>query len=401
MKNVAIVNSCDWGSTGKIALGLLKNFKIKGYNAYFYCGRGRGSSDSHVIYFESKIETAIHAILGKLTGLSGNFSYFATKRMMNDFCRKDIDTVYLLSPHGYYLNENVFFDYVNKLNIHLVYIMIDEYPYLGKCTNAPSCTTYKLGYGKCSNIKKYPPSLCFDTCRYILKRKKNNYNKVPTALFVGPQFVIDSSKESFVGKNLKMVSLDEAIDTQLYQPRETTSLKKDLGIKENQRIIVCVANTRAASKGGKYFTELAKQFAEDDRFVFIHIGYKESPYGLPSNYIPISFIEKDEDVAKYYSMADLFVFPSVFDTMSNTCLEALACGTPLLTFDISGMPYLMDDTVGSMIPPFDILRMAEIVQRVEKKTEQTIRTCRAYVLRRYDNRTYADKLISLTLADEK
>lgn len=400
MKNVAIVNSCDWGSTGKIALGLLNNFNKKGFNAYFYCGRGKNSIDNKIIHYESIIESAIHAILGKLTGLQGNFSFFATKRMMHDFMHKNIDTVFLLSSHGYYLNENVFFDYIKKLNIHLVYIMIDEYPYLGKCTNAPSCSTYKLGYGKCPNIKKYPPSFFFDTCKYIQKRKLRNYKKVPNTLFVGPQFVIDCSKESFVGRHLKMATLDEAIDVQLYKPLETSHLKKELGLKEEQIIIVCVANTRAVSKGGKYFTELAKQFSNDEKYVFVHIGYKETPVGLPKNYITINYIEKDEDLALYYSMADLFVFPSVFDTMSNTCLEALACGTPLLTFNISGMPYLMNDAVGTMVPPFDVMKMAEKVRNIEKKTSQTIKICRNYALERYDNRKYADKLISLTMADE-
>ena len=402
MKNVAIVNSVRRGSTGKIALGLLKNLQEKGYNATFYYGRGFESKDNHIVKFEYDYESAIHAGLGKLFGVLGNFSFFATKRMLADFKTKKIDTVYLLSPHGYYLNESLFFSFISKNNIHLVYIMIDEYAYLGKCTNAPECEKYQTLCGSCPNIKKYPPSLFLDTCSYIMKRKEKNYKKVPNALFVGPQFLLESSKMSHLRRYMRMKALDEAVDMEVYQPRDANELFIKHNISPNKKIILCVADTTAASKGAHYFTEMVRLFDNDNDFVFIHIGYKNcKDDSLPKNYIAIDYIEKDSDVALYYSMADIMVFPSVFDTMANTCLEALACGTPLLCFNVSGMPYLMDETVGTLVDLGDVNALSKVVRKVSKKTSNTIDICRNYAMKRYNNKDYADKLIRITIEDEK
>ena len=154
-------------------------------------------------------------------------------------------------------------------------------------------------------------------------------------------------------------------------------------------------------KGADYFTQMARNFDGNNDFVFVHVGYREpSTEGLPSNYIPIPFVKEDKDVALYYAMADLLVYPSMADTMSNTCLEALACGTPILIFNISGMPYLVDESVGTIVEPGSVEALTREVAKVTKKTKEVTDTCRAYAEKRYDNRTYIDKLIKLTEEDE-
>ena len=400
MKNIAIINTCDYGSTGKIALELLKNFSNRGYNAFFFYGRTRTGQNrgDHAILFEGKVEAKIHVVLGKILGLSDYFSPIATRSLIKMLREREINTVYMISPHGFYLNENIFYDYVEKDGIHLIYLMIDEYTFLGKCTNEPNCEKFKTCKGKCPNRKKYPASLTFDTCGLFLKRKARNYQRAKHLLFVGPQFLLDRSKDSYLRQFMNMKPLDLAIDLSFYCHRDTTPLQSQLGIQPNQKIILYVG---PRVKGADYFTQMARSFDGNNDYVFVHVGYRESSTeGLPSNYIPIPFVKEDKDVALYYAMADLLVYPSMADTMSNTCLEALACGTPILVFNISGMPYLVDETVGTIVEPGSVDALTREVSKVTKKTKKVIDTCRAYAEKRYDNKTYIDKLIKLTEEDE-
>jgi len=401
MEKVAIINSVPWGSTGKIAKGILSNLNKKGYDAVFYYGRGNLNMENS-FRFEYPIEATIHAFFGKLFGILGDLSFIATRRLIKELKNRKVDTVYLLSPHGYYLHETLFFKYVESYNVHLIYIMIDEYAYLGKCTNAATCDKYKTSCGRCPNIKKYPPSLFFDTCSHFIKRKAKNYIRTPNTLFVGPKFLLESSKESYLRPYMRMAPLDEAIDVELYKPQDASQILKEYRIDEKKIIVLCVADTTAASKGAHYFIEMVNLFKDDPHFIFIHIGYHgKHDSKLPTNFIPIPFVDNDVDVAKYYSMSDVMVFPSVFDTMSNTCLESLACGTPLICFNISGMPYLMDETVGTLVEPKSAVALADAVRAVKKKTKEVVNTCRSYALRRYDIRNYTDKLIEITLNDEQ
>lgn len=394
MKNAAVINSCNWGSTGKIALNLFKRLSYRGFTSYFYYGRGKRSKDSHVIKFETDFEVKVHYLLATLLGLQGFFSCFATRRLVKSLDKNNIDTVFLLSPHGYYLNERILFSFLCKRGINLIYIMIDEYPYLGKCTNEPLCETYITGKGSCPNIKKYPKSLLFNTCSKVLSSKKNNYLKLKDkAVFVGPQFVVDSSKKSLLGSYITPIVLDEAIDINLYHPVETKEFRSKLSIIEDAIVILCVA---PSDKGVGFFVELARRYSKNLKYVFIHIGSTKY-YVDQDNYIQIDFVKENTDLVKFYSMADLLVFTSLADTMSNTCLEALACGTPLLVFNISGMPYLLDETVGSVVPPKDVDAMASVIDKTKRKDVKIIDRCRSYAERRYDGKCYADKLIKIAI----
>jgi len=399
MKNIAIINTCNFGSTGKIGLSLLDNFRKRDYNAYFFYGRERNRSNNENAYlFEEKFEAKIHVVLGQIFGLSDYFSPIATHRLVSMLRERDIDTVYMISPHGFYLNENIFYDYIEKDGIHLVYAMIDEYTYLGKCAYEPKCEKYKTCQGKCPDKKKYPASLTFDTCSLFLKRKARNYQRA-TPLFVGPQFLLDRSEHAYLRQFMTMKPIDLGIDLSMYCPRNARDIRSELGIQPNQKVILFVGSKL---KGSLAFTQMAQAFRDNKEYVFVHVGYREpTTDGLPSNYIPISFVKEDKDVALYYSMADLLVYPSMADTMSNTCLEALACGTPILIYNISGMPYLIDETVGTIVPPGDIDALVEVVKQTPQKSQKMIETCRSYAEKRYDNNLYIDKLIQYTLEDEQ
>lgn len=400
MKNIAIINTCDNGSTGKIALGLLNNLNRKDYNACFYYGRGKQSESCKLIKIDTDFEVLLHAFMARITGYQGSFSNHATKKLLKLFCQRNIDTVYLISIHGYYINEKMLFDYIAKNNIRLIYMMIDEYAYLGNCTNEPNCEVYQNMRGKCPDISKYPKSLFFNTCISIIQKKQQYYEKMHNTIFVGPEFLVLNSKKSYLGKFMKSKILDEAIDLTIYSPKDSSSYREHLNISADVKVILCIAPSTNPLKGGQYFVELAWRFMDLKDYVFIYIGYTSPNISdLPSNLIPIKYVEKDGDLAYYYSMADLFVNPSLADAMSNTCIEALSCGTPLLCFNISGMPYIMDNTVGTLVEAKNVDALVETVLKVEKKTPDIIRTCRKYAEVRYDNIQYAEKLIKIGLEE--
>ena len=194
-----------------------------------------------------------------------------------------------------------------------------------------------------------------------------------------------------------MEVLDEAIDVERCQPRDNISIRKSLSIPDDKILIVSVVpySGQVNRKGGHFFLQLAKKFENDDRFIFIHVGYGADLKECPRNYLPIGFVQDQNKLPDYYSIADLFVFPSLDDTMPNTCLEALACGSPLLCFDISGMPYIADSSCGTFVTPKSVDEMAKIINKTKKKDSGTIDCCRNYALKRYDSRIYFERLYGL------
>lgn len=395
MKNVAIINTCDYGSTGKIALGLYDYMTKANYNVYFFYGRGKKRDNAHCVLFEQKAEVCFHAVWARISGYQGSASIHATKKLIYFLDKLAIDTIYCINLHGYYLNEKILFEYIGKKKIRLIYIMADEYPYLGKCTNTCDCDKYMSSCHKCQAVHAYPKSMFFDRSHKIFEMKKKAYDSIEKCAFIGPTYVIHNARKSALLRNRKLYVLDEAIDLQVFSPRETRKIRFELGIDEKKIVILCVAPSDNESKGCRYFVELARRFENNSKYVFVHVAYVGNKADLPSNYIAIGYERNQDRLAEYYSLGDLFVFPSLLDTMPNACLESLACGTPILCFDTSGMPFVADDETGIFVDVGSVEQLERVVSQMVKKDQKMIEKCRSYAENRYDRRKYFQELIRI------
>lgn len=388
----AIINTSDFGSTGRIATGLQNFLLANGEKCILCYGQGTQRNDNERYKFAGFCDMAFHKFNNLLTGSLCCASVLATHRLVRRLRQLKVNNVYLINLHGLYLNERILFDYLVSDGIRVVYIMADESAFLGNCFYRNGCEKYKTECWGChlqnSLQRIIKPEASHKA--YMIKRKA--YTQMKCA-FVAPEFVILSAKESPLLAGCRTEIIDEAIDVNRNRPKDTTVLRKSLGIDDNKIVIGCVAPFRDPRKGVKYYLEAARKLEVDDRFVFVQVGYDlPNKSELPKNYIPIGFVNNQEELAEYYSLADLFVFPSLADTMPNACIEALACGSPLLCFNVSGMPFIGDETVLTLVPEKNVEQMVEVILKTTKKNEKIISTCREYALQRYDNQKYFQKL---------
>ena len=393
--NIAIINTCDWGSTGKIAIGLQNYLNSKSIKVLFCYGRGEIRDDDERFCFNNKIEVWMHYLDKCITGRLNNSSKSATKRLISKLRKSGVKCIYIVNLHGCIISEKIFFDYLIKDQIHVVYIMADESAFLGNCTYRAGCEYYLYGCKQCRQLNTIQ-NMMWHASERSYNLKQEAYRQIKNIIFVGPEFVVKCARTSPLMKSKDFQIIDEAIDVKTNRPVNSENLRKELKIPDNKIILVCVAPYSYSRKGVKYYVEAARQLEEDDRYVFVNVGYdKKDKSGLPHNYIPVGYVNNQQKLREFYSMADLFVFPSLQDTMPNACLEALACGSPLLCFDISGMPYMADRTVMKLVEAKNVGQMVEAIKETKKKTQQIIDTCRKYALKRFDNQNYYEKLVNI------
>lgn len=396
MRNIAVVvasHDMSW-STAKVAVGLNEYLNRAGYSSTLYCARSCGRRDD-AFYISGQFARQLHIALCRITGMDGSYSTLPTRRMLRHMKAAQVDTVFIAMTHGCFINEGMLYEYIRKEGIALVNIMLTEYPYLGKCHFGRGCTNYLDGCRNCPQENIYPKSLLKAGHR-LYERKERSYKGLRRAVFVGPEITVENARKSPLMKDIPLALADESIDVSLYRPRDTRRLRAELGIPDDKIVCMCVAvydGVFHERKGVPYYIELARKFEHDDRYAFVQVAYvAEYPGGLPSNYIPVGFIDDNDKVAEYLSLGDIFVFPSVADTMPNTCLEALACGTPLLAWRLYGNERMAPEPLGTFVTPTDVDAMAEVVRGLKKKTAETVRECREYAVGRYDSREYFKKL---------
>lgn len=156
-----------------------------------------------------------------------------------------------------------------------------------------------------------------------------------------------------------------------------------------------VAQLSDPRKGGIYVFQTAKKLVDRKDISFVFVGCDaEIPMQL-DNMITIPFVTSQDELAQYYSLGDLFICTSLADTMPNTCIDALGCGTPIAGFAEAGTPYVAPTEFGTYTPTYDIDALVEVIVQAPQKDENRIKACHEYAIGRFSGDVVINKLESL------
>lgn len=372
-------------------------------------------NESHILYFMGKSETIDHTTRIRNRYLS-SFVYRITQFSEYRFVKSPLaihsisnfiknykpDVIHLIQPLIRFIDNEGLLKLIGETGIPCVYTMIDENAYLGNCDNAYDCEQFIQGCERCEGVNKENnnTSKCWkwskEGCRRVAVNKKKAYECIKNISFVAPQWVIERAESSALLKGKKFYIVDEYVNNiKVYYPRTTDELCKKYDIDINKVIITNVAKYSNPRKGVKYFVQLAKKFENNDKYLFVNIGYDGPQDSLPSNYKAIPFVANQNELAEFYSLADLAMITSLSDTMPNTSLEALSCGSPVCGFNITGVPYVADEPLGIFVEPRNVEALFEVVKNTEKKTLDISRKCREYALRRYSPEVSGKRMLNI------
>jgi glycosyltransferase involved in cell wall biosynthesis len=149
---------------------------------------------------------------------------------------------------------------------------------------------------------------------------------------------------------------------------------------QEQTVILGVAYKWTRGKGFDIFATLAD--ALDDSYKVVLVGVTEKQKKrLPPGVICLPRVTNPKELAALYTAADVFVNPTREETLGLTNLEALACGTPVITFDRGGSPECVDETCGAVVPCDDMPALADTIRRVTRDLRFSSEACRAYASR--------------------
>lgn len=328
---------CKHGSTGKITYDLYTQCKDDGHEAVVCYGRGPKLEEPDVYKFGLDWETNVHALLTRLTGVNGCWSFFSTRRLLRFMDAFQPDVVHLHEPHAYFVNLQPLYDYFAKRNIPLVYTFHCEYAYTGKCGYAYDCEQWKTGCGNCPQVREYPASFFFDFTKQMFRRKQAQWEDLKKVVITTPSgWLADRVRCSFL-KDRDIRVVYNGVDTKnVFYRRDTKSLREEHGLTDEKIVLTVAPKLMGERKGGRWVVQLAQQM-KDENIKFIMVGIEDMSQKFPDNVIPIARTANQHKLAEYYSMADCFVICSDKETFSMTCAESLCCGTPIAGF-CSGAP---------------------------------------------------------------
>lgn len=382
------------GSTGKIAKDIhdicIENGEecISAYRCDF---NGKKNYEDTVI-ISSKIDSRVHGKLSRMTMFKGCFSIIKTAKFIKKIKKYSPDIIHIHNLHGSYINISLLFRYIKKENIPVVWTLHDCWPFTAICSHFSliGCKKWQEGCNHCSQAKQLSSSP-FDFTKYVWKLKRNWFTGIEKSIVVTPSNWLKKLVNQSFLKEYDVCTIYNGIDLDIFKPIES-NFREDNEL-ENKKVVLGVAYKWSYSKGLDVFLKLSELLPEDYKIVLV--GTDESiDDKLPKNILSIHKTENQQKLAEIYSSVDVFVNATREEVLGLVNIEALACGTPVITFDTGGSPECIDDTCGVVVEQNDIETLKKEIIRICSENPYSKTDCRNRALL-FDNKKQIEKYIKL------
>lgn len=386
-------------STGRIMQEIGELAMRNGWESYVAYSKGRDgirTCASHTIPVGNKWDTWMHGLETRLFDRHGLASASVTYDFIKQLKEISPDIVHIHNIHGYFLNYPILFEYLSKSGIPVVWTVHDCWLYTGHCYyySYIQCNKWENGCGRCAQKRKFPASWWLDRSAQNYQDKREAFTAMPhDKLTIVPvsDWIRREMSRSFL-KDYSFRVIHNGIDTEIFKICDGDDVKKKYGW-QGKHILLGVASIWSEEKGLSDFIKLAQQLREDEVIVLVGVT-EELKSQLPQNVYGIHRTENIRELAKLYSAADVFVNPTWQDNYPTVNMEAIACGTPVVTYRTGGSIESVTENTGFIVEQGDIEGLLDSVRTIEQYGKHYYaKRCREYALANFRKEDrYADYL---------
>ena len=338
-------------------------------------------------------ERHVHIVLGQIVGSESAFSIIATMKLVRYIKKFNPDIVQLHNIHQYYLNYDILMRYLKEFKGKVVWTFHDCWPYTGACHHytEEKCDKWKNGCSDCPYIKKKKRKPIVDLSSKLFFEKKKAAEQIRELYIVTPsEWLADEVRKSFY-KEHQVTVISNGIDTDVFCDRGD-SIKEKYGIVD-KKIVLGVASHWSENKGLRDFEQLAGMLNDNYQIVLIGVDQAKQT-NKRILYLPRT-ANKDE-LARWYSAADVYCNLSTEETFGLVVAEAMACGTPVIVYDSTALPELIIGTNSYSCTPHDLTDVAAKIETIcWNGKEMYSKICREKVLESYCSKDTAQKYVDL------
>ena len=383
MKVLQINSFYGTGSTGRIVSDIQKLLISKGHESYVIYGRGKKSENKNNIKVINKIGLYYNVIKTRLFDTHGLGSKRITKKIVLKIKEINPDVIHLHNIHGYYINYRILFDYLKQINTPVIWTLHDCWAFTGHCAyfDFAGCDKWETECSKCPEKKSYPKSILLDSSKYNYQTKKDLFTGHNNLTIVTPSIWLKNLVELSFLKSYNVEVINNGIDLDVFKP-ENGDFRQKYNL-EDKFLILGVASIWDRRKGLNYFFELNTLIGSDEQIVLVGLSKKQIKQ-LPKGIIGITRTENIKELVNIYSSCDVFVNPTLEDNFPTTNLEALACGTPVITFNTGGSPESVREEVGSIVYIKDSMSIYKEIKKYKSLNTKVNSKARRNALDFYD-----------------
>lgn len=399
--NVLHINTSDTGSGGAIAANRLHRGLIsKGVNSRLLVGHCKSTNQEiSIIPQTSKTLEKLAFQVSWRAGLS-------SLNLLNTFDVPKHDWFQEAQVLNFHNLHGGFFNYlaIKKLTQDrpAIWTLHDMWSFTGHCVYSFDCNRWETGCGECPYPDTYP-AIRRDNTAWEWKLKEWSYQNSNIVIVTLSKWLTEQAQNSMLSK-FPIHHIPNGIDTDVYLPLDQELCRRSLDIPQSKKVLMFGAQNLSDPRKGGYLLLQALQNLPDSlkaETVLLTIGaVKQSmvdTLGMKS--IHLGFLESDRLKVMVYSAADIFVFPTRADNLPLVLQESMACGTPMVSFKVGGVPDLVRHGVTGYLAdpeqPEDLCTgIVELLENHDFRMQMR-QHCRQTALREYSLELQAQRYVDL------
>jgi len=287
---------------------------------------------------------------------------------------------------------------LGKIKFPIVWSLHDMWAFTGGCHYDDGCEAYQM---RCGNCKVLGSSRNKDLSTKVFQKKQKIFQKRKMTIVSLSGWLNKCARRSHLLKDHRHVVLPNPIDTTIFKPFNKKQARELWRLPQDKKLILFGA-MEATSDPRKGFKELhtALQSIALPNVEVVVFGSTEPPnppdFGHKAHYL--GQLSDDISLVTLYSAADVMVVPSLQENLSNTIMESLACGTPVVAFDIGGNGDMIDHQEnGYLAKPYDTKDLSKGIKWILTNThyDQLRKKARDKILREFDSKYISRRYIEL------
>lgn len=359
------INSVNYGSTGNIMFGLSELIQDHGDQCLCATGFTRHKNRRRErIPVGGVLSKSYHMFAARRSGKHGCYSKAATRRLIAKIKSFSPDVIHLHNVHGWYLNIPILFAFLRESKIPVVWTLHDCWAFTGGCAQFRlcDCSRWQWGCGQCPQLGDYPIASAKERTAQMWQLKKELFQKMDNLTLVAPsQWLAELAKASFL-REYPMQVIHNGIDLEAFRPVPST-VREKYGC-TGKFLVLGVTMDWGPRKGLDVFCTLAQRL-DTERFQILLVGTDERiERTLPSSIRTVRRTDTLKELAQLYSAADVYVNATREDTYPTVNMEALACGTPVITFNVGGSTEMLDSSCAVAVEAGNVEQLEKEIIRV-------------------------------------
>lgn len=341
------------GGAGRAMYRLHLELKRQGHTSHILAGTS--TTKEADIFVIDEIIRSRYSFLGRVIDSLGRLAYMqlgipytryrSTKHILETELFQQAQVVHFHNLHGDFFNYHLLPAFSGRKSI--VWTLHDMWALTGHCAYAYDCQRWKSECHHCPLLKGSkrrlvePPPTKRDRTRHIFRAKIRLYQKSELHIVTPSQWLYGLVKESILAEAASIEFIPNGIDLNVFRPLDQNLARQALEIPLDARTILFVTQRNLdGRKGFRHLVNALISMADKESVVLLTVGSKETIGiyldGFRRRYL--GHLSDERLMSLAYNAADVFVFPTQADNQPLMVIEALACGTPTVSFDVGGVP---------------------------------------------------------------